>query len=67
MSGAPAERSLWRHGGFVRYWSACAIDIAGSGVTSVALPLIAVVSLHATVWEVFSVVIEDRPPESWAQ
>ncbi|WP_116211654.1 MFS transporter [Streptomyces olivoreticuli] len=62
MSGAPAGRSLWRHGDFVRYWSACAVDITGSGVTAVALPLIAVVSLHATVWEVSLLSFAERLP-----
>lgn len=43
VSGAPAGRSQWRHGDLVRYWSACAVDDAGSpSVTGVALPLIAV-------------------------
>ncbi|MDT0449352.1 MFS transporter [Streptomyces hesseae] len=46
------RRSLWRHPGFVRYWSANAVDLVGSGVTQVALPLIAVVALHASVWQV---------------
>ncbi|MFC4512265.1 MFS transporter [Streptomyces ehimensis] len=62
MSGAPAGRSLWRHGDFLRYWSACAVDVAGSGVTGVALPLIAVVSLHATVWEVSLLSFAERLP-----
>ncbi|MDT0448376.1 MFS transporter [Streptomyces hesseae] len=62
MSNAPAEKSLWRHPDFVRYWSACAVDIAGSGVTAVALPLIAVVSLHATVWQVSLLSFAERLP-----
>lgn len=62
MSSAPAERSLWRHGDFARYWSACAVDIVGSGVTSVALPLIAIVSLHASVWEVSLLSFAERLP-----
>ncbi|MFI0912444.1 MFS transporter [Streptomyces abikoensis] len=62
MSQAPAGRSLWRHGDFVRYWSACAVDIAGSGVTGVALPLIAVVSLHASVWQVSLLSFAERLP-----
>ncbi|CAM5313441.1 MFS transporter [Streptomyces abikoensis] len=62
MSSAPAEKSLWRNGDFVRYWSACAIDITGSGVTAVALSLIAVVSLHASVWEVSLLSFAERLP-----
>ncbi|MGK5548875.1 MFS transporter [Streptomyces sp. URMC 127] len=52
VSGASAEGSLWRHRGFLRYWSANAVDLVGSGVTQVALPLVAVVALHASVWQV---------------
>ncbi|MEU8579339.1 MFS transporter [Streptomyces abikoensis] len=62
MSHAPVEKSLWRHADFARYWSACAVDIAGSGVTTVALPLIAVVSLHATVREVSLLSFAERLP-----
>lgn len=62
MSHAPVTKSLWRHGDFVRYWSACAVDIAGSGVTAVALPLIAVVSLHASVWEMSLLSFAERLP-----
>ncbi|MEU1783771.1 MFS transporter [Streptomyces abikoensis] len=62
MSGAPAGKSLWRHPDFVRYWSACAVDVAGSGVTAVALPLIAVVSLHASVWQVSLLSFAERLP-----
>ncbi|MFI9237064.1 MFS transporter [Streptomyces sp. NPDC053079] len=63
MSSAPAgEGSLWRHRDFVRYWSANAVDLVGSGVTSVALPLIAVVALHASVWEVSLLAFAERLP-----
>ncbi|MCC2280555.1 MFS transporter [Streptomyces sp. ET3-23] len=62
MNGAPAGRSLWRHGDFMCYWSACAVDIAGSGVSAVALPLIAVVALHATVWQVSLLNFAERLP-----
>ncbi|MEV4436654.1 MFS transporter [Streptomyces sp. NPDC049585] len=63
MTTAPAgTSSLWRHGDFVRYWAACAVDLVGSGITSVALPLIAVDSLHATVWEVSLLAFAERLP-----
>ncbi|MDF3289897.1 MFS transporter [Streptomyces silvisoli] len=52
MSDAMADGSLWRHRGFLHYWSANAVDLVGSGVTQVALPLVAVVALHASVWQV---------------
>lgn len=44
-------RSLWRHPGFMRLWSASAISDVGSQVTMVALPLIAALSLGATPWQ----------------
>ncbi|MEV4431890.1 MFS transporter [Streptomyces sp. NPDC049585] len=50
--GAAADAGLWRHRGFLHYWSANAVDLVGSGVTRVALPLVAVVALHASVWQV---------------
>ncbi|MFD7235309.1 MFS transporter [Streptomyces syringium] len=52
MSDATAEDSLWKHRDFLRYWSANAVDLVGSGITQVALPLVAVVALHASVWQV---------------
>ncbi|MEV5379367.1 MFS transporter [Streptomyces nondiastaticus] len=52
MSNTAVEGSLWRHREFLQYWSANVVDLVGSGVTQVALPLIAVVSLHASVWQV---------------
>ncbi|WP_058042966.1 MFS transporter [Streptomyces roseifaciens] len=51
MTVAPAEESLWRHRDFRRYWHAQAVDVTGNSITSVAIPLIAVVVLHATVME----------------
>ncbi|MHA7957838.1 MFS transporter [Streptomyces sp. L500] len=51
VKDAGAGGSLWRHGCFFRYWLANAVDLVGSGVTQVALPLVAVVELHASVWQ----------------
>ncbi|MER5780252.1 MFS transporter [Streptomyces mobaraensis] len=64
MSRAPAgdDDSLWRHRDFTRYFSAAAVDLVGSGVSSVALPLIAVVSLHASVWQVALLTFAERLP-----
>jgi MFS family permease len=39
--------ALWRNGAFVRVWSAATISIFGSLVTRIALPFVAIVSLHA--------------------
>ncbi|MFD5759649.1 MFS transporter [Streptomyces sp. NPDC127044] len=46
-----ADSSLWRHRDFRLYWAGQASDVLGSSPSSVAIPLVAVVSLHATTWE----------------
>ena len=43
---------LWRSGDFLRLWSAQTISMFGSQVSAIALPFVAVVSLHATAFEV---------------
>lgn len=45
----PARARFWR------YWAAGTISSTGSAVTSVALPLVAVVTLHASAAEVGAV------------
>jgi MFS family permease len=44
----PAPRRLWRDHTFVTYWLASSIDLAGSQVTYVAMPLVAVIVLKAS-------------------
>ncbi|WP_327370716.1 MFS transporter [Streptomyces sp. NBC_01217] len=48
---ANADSSLWRHRDFRLYWTGQASDVLGSSLSSVAIPLVAVVSLHATTWQ----------------
>jgi len=49
MTASPLEgRPLWRDRRFVTYWSGQTVSQFGDRVTELALPLIAVVSLHAT-------------------
>jgi MFS family permease len=43
-----AGTSLWRHPDFLRLWAAQAISLIGSQVSFLALPLVAVVALDAT-------------------
>jgi len=43
---------LWRHHDFVRLWSAAGISAAGTQVTLLALPLTAILVLHASAFEV---------------
>lgn len=50
MSTAP--QSLWRHGDFAKLWTAQTISLFGSQVTQLALPLTAVIVLHASALEV---------------
>ncbi|TMF74325.1 MAG: MFS transporter [Chloroflexi bacterium] len=43
---------LWRHHDFVRLWTAAGISAAGTQVTLLALPLTAILVLHASAFEV---------------
>src|ERR687895_376208 len=43
---------LWRHGDYLRLWSAQGISAVGSQITLVALPLVAILTLDATAFEV---------------
>jgi MFS family permease len=43
---------LWRHGDFLKLWSAQTISQFGSAVSQVAIPLVAVLTLHASAFEV---------------
>ncbi len=43
---------LWRHGDFLKLWSAQSVSQFGSNISQIALPLVAVLVLHATAFEV---------------
>ena len=43
---------LWQHGDFLKLWTGQSVSLLGSEITALALPLIAVLSLHATAFEV---------------
>lgn len=51
-SSASRRRSLWRNRDFMMLWSGQSISEIGSAVTVVALPLTAVVLLHASTFQV---------------
>lgn len=53
---------LWRHGDFLRLWSAESISVFGSAVTGLALPLIAVVVLDASAFAVAALTVVDFLP-----
>jgi MFS family permease len=46
------ERSLWRHPDFMKLWTGQTVSELGSVVTRTALPLAAILTLHATAIEV---------------
>src|SRR5256886_9268464 len=43
---------LWRHADFLRLWTAESVSQFGSNISQIALPLVAVLSLHATAFQV---------------
>ena len=43
--------SLWRHREFLKFWAGSAISDVGSQITTLAVPLIAVLTLEATPWQ----------------
>jgi MFS family permease len=48
-------RGLWRHADFMRLWTAAGISAAGNQVTFLALPLTAILVLHASAFEVAAI------------
>src|SRR5437763_6403114 len=46
------QAGLWRHGDFLKLWSAQTVSQFGSAVSQVAIPLVAVLTLHASAFEV---------------
>jgi len=45
---SPNSRSLWRHAGFLTLWAGQTVSLFGSRITLLALPLTAVMVLHAS-------------------
>ncbi len=50
-SAAPGRRSLWRHPDFMKLWSAQTISLLGDEMTGLAVPLIAILLLHANAFQ----------------
>jgi MFS family permease len=46
------QRGLWRHRDFLKLWSAETISQFGTAITGLALPLVAIIVLHASAFEV---------------
>lgn len=60
---ANADSGLWRHRDFRLYWTGQASDVLGSSLNSVAIPLVAVVSLNATTWQAaILAAVQKTPP-----
>jgi MFS family permease len=51
-SGPAPKGSLWRDRNFLTLWSGQALSQFGAQITELAIPVLAVVALHATEWEV---------------
>jgi MFS family permease len=47
----PPEKSLWRNQAFVNLWAGQLVSLVGSQVTFLALPLVLVLTLHGSAWE----------------
>lgn len=48
----PRRPSLWRHGNFLKLWSAQTISQFGDEITQLALPLVAILTLEATPFQI---------------
>ncbi len=48
MHQSPNSDSLWRHAGFLTLWAGQTVSLFGSRITLLALPLTAVLALHAS-------------------
>ena len=59
-AGAPA--SLWKNHAFLRLWIAQVISNAGTAVTRIALPLAAILVLHATPAEMALLLLAGQLP-----
>jgi MFS family permease len=59
---SPARPSLWRHGDFMKLWSAASVSVMGSQVTAIALPFIALTMLGASVLQVSALAAVEMLP-----
>jgi MFS family permease len=53
---------LWRHGDFLKLWSAETISQFGTQVTGLALPLVAIITLDVSAFEVSALVVVEFAP-----
>jgi len=45
------RQSLWRHADFMKVWTAATVSLFGTSISQVAIPVIAVLVLHASPFE----------------
>ena len=50
-TAAPQRPSLWRHRDFVKLWTAQTVTQVGDEITQLALPLVAILELHANAFQ----------------
>ncbi|MFI9042080.1 MFS transporter [Streptomyces sp. NPDC053726] len=62
MNAAAPAASLWRHADFRRYWCGQAVTVAGFGITTIGISVIAVVDLHASTMHVALIAIAGKLP-----
>lgn len=62
MNGAAPASRLWRHADFRRYWGGQAITVAGFGITTIGVSVIAVVDLHASTMDVALIAVAGKLP-----
>jgi MFS family permease len=53
---------LWRHGDFLKLWSAQTISVFGSQIGGFALPLVAIITLEATPFQVSALLVVEFAP-----
>lgn len=58
----PRLTGLWRHGDFMKLWTGQTVSIFGSSVTTLALPTVAILALHATPFEIGLLMALSRLP-----
>ena len=56
------QHGLWQHADFLKLWSAQTISQVGSQISGLVLPLVAVLTLHASAFEAAALSVVDFLP-----
>jgi MFS family permease len=62
LESIPAAESLWKHGDFLKLWTAQTVSALGDQFTALAIPLIAALTLKATPWQMGILTAAARAP-----